>query len=178
LARVIDSDPEWPPVLLRLAKLGLGAQRLLRGRLDRFPAAGVAAFQVGEFGDLLKARVRAVNQAWGRPGGEGEGPAEEDAADPSRTGEPGGRYFMSAEDLAAFGRRVREAVEGSDFTDKVRRRMLVVLEDWLKYLAIGQGPPKVREWAAQLGLPKSSLSEYRNNLLPFMRAGLEGRPAD
>src|SRR5262249_9517066 len=67
LARLIDSDPAWQPVLLRLGKLGKGAQELLRKRLDQFSSLGVAAFQVGEFGALLKERVRAANEAWHRP---------------------------------------------------------------------------------------------------------------
>jgi hypothetical protein len=174
LARVIDHDPEWSAVLLRLAKLGRGAQRLLRERLDRFPTVGVRAFQVGELGGLLKSRARAANRSWNRPAGEDSASAGRDDGDLSRTSELGDRYFTSEEVLVSFGRRVREAIERSDFTDKVRRRMLVVLDDWLKYLAAGQDTPKVREWAIQLGLPKSSLNEYRNNLLPFMRAVLEG----
>jgi hypothetical protein len=178
LAQVIARDPDWPPVLLRLSKLGRGAQRLLRERLDQFPAAGVVAFQVGEFGALLKARVRAAHEAWTRPAGQDPESPAEDCDLLSRTGGPGDRYFMSEEGLASFGRRVREAVDQSNFTDKVRRRMIVVLEDWLKYLAAGQEPPKVREWAVQLALPKSSLNEYRNNLLPLMRAVLEGGTSD
>jgi hypothetical protein len=171
LARVIDADAEWQPVLRRLAKLGTGAQRLLRERLERLPSAGVVAFVVGELGDLLKARARAANEAWNRP-------EDLDRADESRTGPPGGRYPTSEEDLTALGRGLRQAVEKSDCTPKVKRGLVAVFEDWEKYLAAGQDHPQVREWASQLGLARSTLADYLRRLRGLLQAVLDRRSAD
>lgn len=175
LGHVIDGDPDWQPVLIRLAKLGTGAQRLLRARLDRFLSQGVGAFSVGEFGFLLKARARAANKAWNRPTENSGNPPNQDE---SRTNLENDRYSLSEEYLVDFARKVRQAVEGSDYTAKVKRGMLVVFEDWLKYLRVGNDHPPFRDWAIQLGLRKSSIADHYKNLRQLIRAALEKGQAD
>ena len=172
LARVLDSDAAWQPVLRRLGKLGEGAQRLLRERLDGFPAAGVAAFLVGELATVLKARTRPAHETWSRPADAGGTPpaGDPDNAEVFRTGEQGERYIIAKARLAALAQSVRESVVRSNYTPKVQRAMLTVLADWLKYLALGQDPPPLREWAAELGLPKSSLADYVQRLRLLFRA--------
>jgi hypothetical protein len=172
LSRVIDTDADWQPVLRRLAKLGKGAQRLLRERLELFPAAGVAAFSVGELGAVLKARAREANEAWNRATEAGNNPNE------SRTPPQSECYTPSEEDLSSLRSRVCAAVEKSEYTPKVKRGMAVVFEDWLKYLAAGADHPPLREWAPQLGLSRSTLGDYLQRLQSLMRAVLRPGQAD
>jgi hypothetical protein len=180
LARVVDTDPDWLPVLRRLAKLGKGAQRLLRERLDRFPSQGVVAFSVGELGAVLKARVREAHEAWNRPAGGSPATSRRtpEPSDDFRTDALPGRYSSFEECLGALRQGVPEAVERSDYTPKVRRGMLAVFADWLKYLAVGQDHPPLREWAAQLGLPKSSLGDYLQRLRSLIQEVLKIRGAE
>ncbi len=180
LARLIDTDPEWQPVLLRLAKLGKGAQQLLRERLVRLSSAGVDAFSVGDLAAILKAKVRALYEAWNRPSEctSTGSPTTPENPDEFRTDAPDERYGDGDEHLDSLRREVPEAVERSEYISKVKRGMLVVFEDWLNYLQMGRDHPPLREWAAQLGLPKSSLGDYLNRLRLVIRGILEKRRAE
>jgi hypothetical protein len=169
LAAAIDRDEEWQSVILRLSKLGIGAQRLLRARLDRLTDVGISAFQVGDLGRILKDRARQAHEAWNR---QSEAKDGGENADEIRT-DPGlSSYSTSEETLNSLDTRVRIAIAESGYTAKVKRGMELVLNDWLRHLRDGRRPPPLSEWSAQLGLSRSSLGDYRKRLEDLLRTAV------
>lgn len=155
----------------KLAKLGRGAQRLLRAAVEALPLAGIEAFQFGDLLVPLQGRVREAARLWAgdplsvSPTQSGDGPK---IATENRIVAPVERYSTLDEHLAALAARVRAAIDAGGYQERTRLGLHRVLDDWFDHLAEtqadGEEHPRLTEWAIRLGLRRATLGDHVQRL--------------
>jgi hypothetical protein len=153
----------------KLAKLGRGAQRLLRPAVEGLPEACVTEFIFGDLLAPLQEHVREAARIWGgEPPG---GPLETDESkilEKIRITDPAAGYTTLDEQLTALADKVRTAIEQGGFQERTRLGLKRVLDDWFGHLAETQADgdehPPLTGWALRLGLKRATLGDHVQRL--------------
>jgi len=183
ITEAVLGSPTLAGKVHKLAKLGRGAQRLLRPAVENLPAIGVSVFQFGELLAPLQQRVREAARVWfGEVQAASRGIETSGAKnlEEIRIVEPAERYTLS-EHLELLARDVRVEIDQVVPQERTRRGLRRVLDDWFAYLAETQADadehPALDEWAIRLGLKRSTLWDYITRLreiIAQVRAARDG----
>lgn len=152
----------------KLAKLGRGAQRLLRPVVEGLPAAGVGEFQFGELLTPLQEQVRDAARVWfgGPPSAQQTlEAAEANNLAENRIAVPSERY-ATLEHVEALTNRVRDAIDRSTYQERTRHGLRRVFDDWIDYVNETQSleHPPYAQWAIRLGVPSSTIENHVQKL--------------
>lgn len=172
LIEIVLAAPSLSGCLHKLAKKGVGAQRLLCPAIEDLPKSGIREFMFGELLTPLQARVREVVLRWAgdspsvapKPGSK----AEEKLAEKTRTAAATGSYPTLDEYLAALAPDVRVAIDTEVPQERTRAGLHRILDDWFNHLAErgaeGDDHPPFTEWATRLGVKRATLGDHVQRL--------------
>lgn len=186
LIETVLAAPSLSGCLHKLAKKGVGAQRLLRPAVEYLPKAGIGEFVFGELLTPLQARVREAASLWAgdspsvapKPGSK----AEEQFAEKTRTAAAIGSYPTLDEYLAALASDVRAAIETEVPQERTRAGLHRILDDWFNHLAEtgaeGDDHPPLTEWATRLGVRRATLGDHVQRLRGIIDQVIARRAGD
>jgi hypothetical protein len=166
LEATVGRGASWEHAVPRQAKIGKGAQRLLRACLLTLPSLGVAAFMMGELVHLLKDLVRRAHAERNRP-------ADSEIALEDRTDEtdrkeirivqPDLRY-VEAESFQVLRQRMHDAIGQLDLQERTRTGLHRLLEELSQHADAEEEIPSWAELARRLGVRRTTLWDHLQRL--------------
>jgi hypothetical protein len=166
LLETVVSAPILVGSVHKLAKLGRGAQCMLRQAVIALPAAGITDFQFGDLLTPLQKQVREAHRVWNATPALNmlERDRDHRVLNQIRIFDAVQRYSDEAGSVESLVSEIRAAIDAGGYQERTRVGLHKILDDLLRYRAQGQVPPPLTEWAIRLGVRRATLWDHWNRL--------------